>query len=105
MGWEFNPQYYYCGRLTKYIKPDRYNFGNPFRIHVHGSRAVVIIKFEKAFEKNDRYTQKRILRELTGKILVCHCKPKNCHADTLADFCNANQASISYKLNELRKDD
>lgn len=102
-GWEDNLDYYYCGRLTKYA--NECFFGNPYRVHIHGNRENCIKKFKRDFDKSTRYYQKLVLRTLTGKILVCHCKPKSCHADILADFCNANHVDINYKLNKLNKDE
>jgi len=87
-GWEYDMNYYYCGRLTRFN--NTYFFGNPYRVHVHGNRETCIAKFKKDFEKSTNLYQKLVLKILTGKILVCHCKPKACHADILAEYCNAN---------------
>lgn len=63
----------YVGRPSKW--------GNPFR----GPRAI---------EDYRRYLQARpelaaeALVELRGKVLGCHCAPKPCHADVLAELAN-----------------
>ena len=89
LNWQENSKYYYCGRLKYYN--NIHNFGNRYRIHIHGSREDCIKKFKADFDKSPSY-QKLVLRVLSEKILVCHCKRKDkevpCHADVLAKYCN-----------------
>jgi len=98
LNWQESLKYYYCGRLKCYN--NIHNFGNPYRVHIHGTRENCIKKFKADFDKSPSY-QKLVLRILSGKILLCHCKPKICHCDVLADYCNANQVEINYKLQGL----
>lgn len=99
--WQESFDYYYCGRLTYFNNV--HNFGNPYRVHIHGNRENCIKKFVTDLEKSPYY-QKLVLRILTGKTLICHCAPKPCHAQVLADYCNANQADIKHKLQGLIND-
>lgn len=60
-------------------------FGNPFRIGVDGTREEVIAKYAAWFNNNEAL--KRQVRDyLTGKTLVCHCKPLACHGDVIANY-------------------
>ena len=68
----------YIGRGSKW--------GNPFRIGIDGSRKEVISKYRSWILKQE---QKDLLSEmimLDGKILGCHCKPKDCHGDILKKY-------------------
>lgn len=56
-------------------------WGNPYRIGVHGSRAEVIAMYEEYIRNNPKLLAR--LHELKGKIMGCHCKPKQCHGDVL----------------------
>lgn len=87
-GWEDDLDYYYCGRLTRFR--NTYFFGNPHRMPGDGNRETCVAKFKRDFEKSTTYYQKLVLKILTGKVLVCHCFPKPCHAQILADFCNSH---------------
>lgn len=71
----------YIGRPSK--------FGNPFQIGVDGSRPEVLQKFEEYFYSNIEL-QQLVLDELTGKTLVCWCKPHTCHGDIYETFINKN---------------
>lgn len=52
-------------------------WGNPFKRGVDGNRKEVIEKFEIETLPN------LDVSELKGKDLVCFCKPKSCHADSI----------------------
>ncbi len=64
-------------------------FGNPFVIGKDGTRGEVIDKHKKLVD-NDLEFQDRIRQILKDKDLVCHCKPKACHADYLLIVANTN---------------
>jgi len=65
----------YIGRPSKY--------GNPFRIGKDGTRMEVIEKYREWLLGN-KELMADIVEELDGKILGCHCKPKNrCHGDII----------------------
>lgn len=69
----------YVGRNTQW--------GNPYIIGVDGDRDEVCDLFlEYAINKNS--TNPNWLKPLRGSDLVCHCKPKRCHADTLLILAN-----------------
>lgn len=64
------------------------DWGNPFEIGTHGTRAEVIQKYENYLRSQPRLMSR--LGELRGKDLVCWCSPKRCHADILLALANAN---------------
>lgn len=59
----------YCGRGSPY--------GNPFIIGKDGDRDEVCDKFERYILPN------LDVSPLYGKDLVCFCKPKRCHCDSI----------------------
>jgi hypothetical protein len=68
----------YVGRPSKW--------GNPYQSGVHGTRDEVIRLYENyLLTSNDLLDS---LEELTGKDLVCWCKPKACHGDILLVYAN-----------------
>jgi hypothetical protein len=75
--WQFNSKYVFIGRPGKW--------GNRFKIGVDGNRADVIRKHKESLTIMDK---KEIKQKLAGKILVCFCKPLDCHGDTLAEIAN-----------------
>lgn len=77
-------------------------FGNPFHVGRDGDRATVVAKFEAYFYdrlRTDLHFAFEVGR-LSGKVLVCHCKPLACHGDVIAGFLNSlGQGSLeSHKL-------
>ena len=82
-------RYVYIGRprsRPRELKPPPTNFGNEFEIGKDGNRDDVCDKFEEYFRSN-KELQKNIPL-LKGKALICFCKPKRCHGDTLARAAN-----------------
>lgn len=69
----------YVGRPSK--------FGNPFRVGVDGTRSEVIAMYEN-WLISQPILLRDVCRELRGKILGCHCSPRECHADVLARIAN-----------------
>lgn len=70
----------YVGRGTPW--------GNPF----HGSsRAKNIAAFRSYLAASPDLVE-RAKRELKGKVLGCHCAPKDCHADVWAEVANEEEA-------------
>lgn len=64
-------------------------FGNPFHSKA-GDRMGALVRYEDYFLdriKNDPEFREAA-EELKGKILGCHCKPKPCHGDIIAAWCN-----------------
>ena len=72
----------YVGRPSK--------FGNPFIIDTHGDRDEVIEAHRKWLEETEegQAVADAARRELKGKDLICYCKPRACHADTLLEIAN-----------------
>jgi hypothetical protein len=67
----------YIGRGTKW--------GNKFIEGVDGTREEVIQLYKEWF-LDSPWLHGDTIRELQGKVLGCHCKPKPCHGDILVDF-------------------
>ena len=65
-------------------------YGNPFVIGKDGDRDDVCDKFESMLMSNVQLLTK-VKQELRGKDLVCFCKPKRCHGDTLLKIANEEQ--------------
>lgn len=67
---------------------DRTSFwGNPFHIGIDGTRREVIAKYRAmVLSRPDMMAR---LPELRGKTLGCWCKPKQCHADVLAELADS----------------
>lgn len=62
-------------------------WGNPFFVGRDGTRKEVIAKYRAWI-----VTQPHLmaaLHELRGKVLGCHCSPKQCHGEVLAELANA----------------
>jgi len=62
-------------------------FGNPWVVGKHGTREEVIALHRQWVLRRPELVA-AIKRELRGKVLGCHCKPKACHGDTLAAIAN-----------------
>jgi len=58
-------------------------FGNPFREGRFQNRTQVIASYERWLRSQPDLVE-RVRRELRGKRLGCHCRPKACHGDVLA---------------------
>ncbi len=60
-------------------------FGNPFRVDVHGARAITLFRDEYFLPRlvADPVFRSRVLA-LRGKRLGCFCKPRPCHGDVIA---------------------
>lgn len=67
----------YIGRPSKW--------GNPFTIGVDGTRTEVIEAYRVYLYRSGLISD---ISELTGKNLVCWCKPKACHGDILIQLAN-----------------
>lgn len=67
------------------------DFGNPFRIGPHGSRAQVLERFQQYFRHRlaSDPTFRHRVEALRGKRLGCFCKPLACHGDIIADHLNS----------------
>jgi hypothetical protein len=62
-------------------------YGNPFMVGKDGTRDEVCEKFANMLEHKPEL-KASVIQNLKGKHLVCHCKPKRCHADTLLEVAN-----------------
>lgn len=63
-------------------------FGNYFREGKDGTREEVIEKYKKVFYSSAKdWLRFRVLQEIPrGSRLGCHCAPKPCHGQVIADF-------------------
>jgi hypothetical protein len=67
-------------------------FGNPYRTDYATGRTKAIEAFRVYFLKRlDESPEFRALvLALRGKTLGCHCKPRPCHGDVIAEWLDAN---------------
>ena len=72
---EDTPDEVYIGRGSKW--------GNPFVIGRDGNREVFIEKYREYIMGTELPKQ---VNELSGKTLVCYCKPHSCHGDVLIEL-------------------
>lgn len=68
-------------------------WGNPFSTKESKYPVLTVETVEEAIEKYEQYILNdpnlvSRIRELTGKDLVCFCKPKPCHGDVLLRLAN-----------------
>ena len=65
-------------------------FGNPFCTKPGEDRMKTIAKYQSYFLDRIKTDPefRQAAEDLKGKILGCHCKPKPCHADIIAAWCN-----------------
>jgi len=69
-------------------------FGNPFTPGKDGTRIQVIDRYRGWFiNQLTDPTFHAAANDLKGKVLGCHCKPKFCHADVIAAWCNGELAA------------
>lgn len=76
----------YIGRGTPW--------GNPFRQGPAQSRSQIIEAYRKWLMRQPDLV-KRVRDELRGKRLGCHCRPKNCHGDILAEIANEETPGLT----------
>ena len=74
----------YIGRGTPH--------GNPFIVGVHGNRQTCISRFED-YARERMISDPSWLEPLTGKDLLCSCKPRACHGDVLLVLANPDLAA------------
>jgi hypothetical protein len=75
-GWETDPQYVYIGRKGHGFSGA---FGNPlYTLEGYDRWLLGRLRTDLLF--------RTAVRDLSGKTLVCFCKPKPCHGDILARF-------------------
>lgn len=87
-GWQHDPDYVYIGRPGKGLKGP---FGNPYRLIVGPQRKTTLKRY-RAYLLNKLNTDSEFriqVAELSGKTLVCFCKPRECHGDILAEYADA----------------
>ena len=82
-GWRENPDYVDISRNSKW--------GNPFVLGLNGSRREVVEKFKQAVLNGPLQWILEELEELRGKILVCYCKPAECHGDVYVELLNERE--------------
>ena len=67
-------------------------WGNPFVIGQHGTRAQVIQAYKDWITNGEGKHLLHDLHKLKGKTLGCFCKPQACHGDVLVELVNQLQA-------------
>lgn len=66
--------------------------GNPFVIGRDGNRGEVLAKFRQYIRY--RVDLLDLFRSLRGRTLICHCKPKDCHGDIIAEIADDPYADL-----------
>lgn len=91
--WDFDV---YCGRpvghktkraCAQQGRSTAINYGNPFAgpdREANIARYAAWLRGEVTHPYFEPPSLEQIRRELKGKVLACHCKPRTCHADVLA---------------------
>lgn len=64
-------------------------WGNPFRVGAAQSRTQVILQYRRWLLGQPELLE-RVRKELRGKRLACHCRPRGCHGDVLAEVANSD---------------
>jgi hypothetical protein len=83
-GWETDPTYVYIGRGGRGRRKSP--FANAYKVKEYGNdQNLVVAMYRERLDRRPDLVAKA-LAELGGKILVCHCKPKACHGDCLAEL-------------------
>lgn len=73
--------------------------GNPYRLEDGYTREEAIEKFKMDFAHRiaeDKEFRERV-RGLQGNILVCYCKPKDCHGDVIAEYVDKHRGTETYR--------
>lgn len=94
MGWERMPEFVYIGRAMPRYGLKASEFANEFK----GPMAAAAYRQKL---RMDPLLRARAREALFQKILVCWCKPKECHGDPLVAIANGNP-DWDYPLNEER---
>lgn len=79
-GWQNDPKYVYIGRAhnsVRYGNIPQSKWHNPFK----GERKWAVVEFTKYLLQHQELVE--ALPELSDKILLCWCKPAECHGDSL----------------------
>lgn len=82
-GWEQRPEFCYIGRAMPRYGLKASPFGNPFK----GDMALPAFRQKML---NDAQLRVQVRNVLSGRILVCWCKPNDCHGDVLAQIANGD---------------
>ena len=66
-------------------------FGNPFKVGVHGARGECVVLFRQWFYSEQGRAMRARVREVIkpGMRLGCFCKPMACHGDVIAEYVNS----------------
>lgn len=64
-------------------------WGNPYKIGIDGDRDEVLRKFCKRLLRNPLLIEKAV-KVLSHQVLICCCKPQDCHGDIWARLVNGD---------------
>lgn len=87
----------YIGRAMPRQRLKASRWANPFRIDKDGTREEVIQRYRDYLQGwfHGDASLFLDLAELSGKTLVCWCKPEMCHGDVLAEIADRIKADLS----------
>jgi len=86
--WLKDPTFVYIGRMPQYGS-DRFGniFGNPFHVGgVYVNNEVAVARFRDYILEHRPADILMAIPDLGGKILACHCVPKACHGEVIAEL-------------------
>jgi hypothetical protein len=75
-------------RGTIYGNPHTYRHTCPICRTSHTRDASIAAFREYWYLPQNEGLRQRALRELRDKVLLCWCKPRDCHGDVIADYVN-----------------
>ncbi len=94
--WENDPKYVNIMRPSKWGNPHKVGYCTVCKVnHIRGE---AVKKFAEEFDHSG-YD----LSELKGKILVCCCKPQDCHGDILAFYANGAKSPEEKSVKDKKK--
>lgn len=94
--WRTNPNYLYIGRANKHFCLDESIWCNPFPLSKYDRPTSLAMYSKHVYSSPELLVE---IPELEGKILVCYCKPLDCHGDFLSSL--ANQPELRLPPKEL----
>ena len=88
-GWRMDSRYVYIGRTPRIGKSTFW--GNPYIIGKDGTREEVLAKFRNKphLTLSSFFFRRFVKHDLKDKILICHCKPEDCHGDIYVEWADS----------------
>ena len=85
--WISDPSIVYIGRLQQYASREYgTTFANPFPVDALANRELSILRYRDYITKERPFDVLMQIPNLVGKVLACHCTPKSCHGEVIAEL-------------------